>query len=166
MGRETKYASIINFLESKNFNSELLDTEESFNKKKIEQGKTGLYVKLSYKCSCGNMFLRDFATIKRSSYNTCNECSRKRSSDGRRRDFSKFIEIIEKSDLVYVNGDINNSDSIFTVFCSCGEEFETSIRIIENSGGRIGCKKCRNLKLRNRYKTPFEDVKKYFETVC
>lgn len=165
MARETKYISIIEFLKNKDFNSELIDSEEIFNNKKVEQEKSGLYVKLSYKCSCGNVFSRDFATVKRSLHNECGECSRKRSSDGRRRDFSKFIEIIEKSDLKYVSGEINNSDSVFTALCSCGEKLETSIRIIKNSGGVITCKKCRNLKKRNTFKTPFKDVKMYFDNI-
>ena len=55
------------------------------------------------------------------------------------------IKLIEdNSELKFVCGEINNFDTKFTVRCSCGEEFETTLRTIKNSDYKLKCKTCRN----------------------
>lgn len=162
MSRETTYAQISEYAKSNNY--KLVTTENEFYKLKEEQNKSGAYVKLLYRCKCGNSLTRDYPTLRRSGCN-CKQCSRKNTTNAKRLSFDKQVKIIEDKGLSYVEGDILNHDSTFFVRCGCGNNFKTTLRVIKNSKRDImQCKQCQKENQSRQLRKPFSELKNFLES--
>lgn len=162
MSKRIKYNDIKEFVEQKN-SSFLITTEEDFEKEKKIQKKSALYVKLKYKCNCGETFIRGFDGIKKGAV-VCKKCTLYSSSLKQRSSIEDNIKIVESKGLTYVKGEIKNHDTPFTVRCKCGNEFERTIRVIKNNKSEDGmfCDECNKKRLRDKFKLTFNDLKDIF----
>lgn len=161
MSKETSYFKIAEYAKSNDYI--LITTEREFYTLKEEQGKSGSYVKLTYRCKCGKLLNRDYATLRRSGCR-CLDCSRERAANSRRLSLDKQMEMIERRGLTYAEGDIKNHDSKFLVRCGCGNIFETTLRIIKNSERDIIiCKSCHGKQMSEERRTPFREIKDFLE---
>lgn len=159
--RGTTYKTIIDFISENCSYSKLLDNEKDFERKKMEQNKSGLYVNLTYQCKCGNIFNRSFSTIKRSNMLRCKDCNIESMASSHRLSMEEINKILLKYNLSYVDGKIMNHNSHFNVRCSCGEIFSSTLRIIKNSNGAM-CPTCRREHMRNIFKTDFDKITQSF----
>ena len=85
----------------------------------------------------------------------------------KRLELNDVIKIIESTGLKYVNGNYCNHDSKLIVKCRCGNNFETTLRIIKNhiktSDNNCYCKKCIKEMARERYSYTMDYVRKNIE---
>ena len=166
MGYRYTYESIVELIDNKfKGNIKLVSTKEEFNEERILQNKTALYVKLKYRCSCGEVYHRSLDCQKASPHGLCDSCRISKSASSRRLTHVEQLAIVKSKGLIYVSGDIFNHDTYFTVKCSnCGNNFKTCLRVIKNSEAeKMVCSGCQKEIQRNMYKTPFDEVKKTFE---
>ena len=71
MGKRWTYAEVKDYINNKFDGIELIDSDEDFENKKIIQNKTALYVKLEYRCKCGETYERSFDVQKTSPHGFC-----------------------------------------------------------------------------------------------
>ena len=161
MSIKITYDDIKSFVENQNA-STLISTEQEFEKEKKSQNKTPNYVKLKYRCSCGEVFMRDFAGMK-SGHGLCPTCCRVE-GHSKRLSHEEQQTIIQNKGLTYVEGEIRNHDTKFLVRCKCGNIFKTSLRIIRNSERDIMvCKTCHGNQMSRERRKPFQDIKLFLE---
>lgn len=161
MSKIITYKDIQKFVEEQGA-STLITTQEEFNVEKVKQNKTPNYVKLNYKCKCGEIFTRDFAGMK-AGHGLCSTCGRIK-GHGKRLSFEKQQKLIKDKGLEYVEGEIRNHDTSFLVKCSCGNTFNTTLRIIKNSQlETMMCKECHLKRKSEQNRKPFHEVKEYLE---
>lgn len=159
MSIKITYDDIKNFVENQNA-SILISTKQDFEEEKKVQNKTPNYVKLKYKCSCGEVFMRDFAGMK-NSHGLCSTCCRVK-GHSRRLAHEEQQAIIESKGLTYIKGEIRNHDTKFLVKCGCGECFETTLRILKNSNlDTVECKRCRIERMSKLHAKPYNEVREF-----
>lgn len=114
--------------------------------------------KMSIKCKCGNIFLRDFAHIRKGQF-YCKDCKKNLFSEMYRADIKDVIQEIRSSGCEYISGDYQNSNSILTIRCRCGNIFKKSMQKFKS--GQDRCPECgRKSLIKSKTKYDLDYVKK------
>lgn len=168
MSKKITYEEILEYLQCLDTNTRILTTKEEFDNELVRQNKSPLYVDLKYECECGKCFIRRFSTIKKNNKLLCKECMLKDRKINRL-NLKEVKEIIKSVNLEYVKGDYRNHDTKIIVRCQCGNEFETTLRIIKNHIKNTNtdsyCKECLKHMARERYAYTIEEVRKKIESM-
>ena len=94
---------------------------------------------LDLRCSCGNIFQRDFEHINRGQI-LCQNCSKKIVSENYRLSLDYIKDKIKESGCEYISGDYVNNKSLLTIRCKCGNIFQKSWA--KFSSGQDHCPDC------------------------
>lgn len=166
MSKETSYEDIVVYLNKEGICDLIISTKEDFINEKKSQRKSGLYVKLKYKCAdCGEEILRSLACLKAiTNKDKCNECSRKNISESKREEFEDVIfsnckqkgVVVER---VYYENHIPYIDGI----CSCGEKINHIWYVAIKNSEQYLCDECNKKRLNKKFKTDWNTVVNLFK---
>lgn len=106
--------------------------------------------KLELICACGNRFTRTFAKIKNANSIRCNNCTKKEFSERYRDNIDCVKKYIESKNCKYISGVYNNTSSILTIQCACGNVFNKDMNHFKR--GQTKCPQCSNKSLREHKK--------------
>lgn len=117
---------------------------------------------LAIRCSCGNIFYRQFCKL-RSREIQCIDCKNKKASERYRLDTEYVISQINSNGCEYISGVYENQNSLLTIKCNCGKIFKKSY--VKFSSGQNRCPDCGNKALRqSKIKYTIDDVKNELES--
>lgn len=94
---------------------------------------------LALKCKCGNVFYKPFNNCS-NGYFVCKDCLNKIRSQKYRKDFQEIKSFIEENGCQYISGEYENSTSLLTLKCKCGNLFQKNYNLFKR--GQRQCPKC------------------------
>lgn len=94
---------------------------------------------LVLKCKCGNVFYKAFNNCS-NGYFVCKDCLNKIRSQKYRKDFQEIKNFIEENGCQYISGEYENSTSLLTLKCKCGNLFQKNYNLFKR--GQRQCPKC------------------------
>ena len=126
MPRKLTYEEVKKYINSKN--CELLETNY-----------VNSSTKMKIRCSCGNIFIKDFNHFKRGQ-DTCPSCSLDRCKNKNKLSYKEVSEYISSHGCLLLSNDYNNNLEKLKIRCQCGNIFYKDFSHFKRGQNR--CPKC------------------------
>lgn len=126
MPRKLTYEEVKKYINSKN--CELLETNY-----------INSSTKMKIRCSCGNIFVKDFNHFKRGQ-DTCPSCSLDRCKNKNKLSYKEVSEYISNHGCLLLSNDYNNNSEKLKIRCQCGNIFYKDFGHFKRGQNR--CPKC------------------------
>lgn len=113
---------------------------------------------LEFRCSCGEIYLKEYRNFKRAKNKSCQSCSEKAIRDSYRHPYSKVFEYIETKGCELLSKEYKNNEQLLKIRCGCGQTFrKTYAKFVGRDETR--CADCTNLLKREAHSFSIEEVK-------
>lgn len=121
----------------------------------------GMHDDLEFECtSCSESFLRRPIVLKKDRVTICRDCSYKRHGNGLKYSYNEVYNIFKDGGCMLLSRDYKSNKQKLEYICECGEE---STIALSNFMYGQRCNKCKLVKQANSKRTPYEDIKQFFE---
>lgn len=145
MPRKLSYEEVKNYIEDKG--CELLES-------KYVNSST----KMKIKCSCGNIFIRDFSHFKRGQI-YCSECIKEKTRKNSSLKYEDVKKYINEHDCTLISETYKNYSEKLKIRCKCGNIFYKSFQHFK--AGQNRCPECgKKINIKSRTKYTLEVAKK------
>lgn len=116
---------------------------------------------LDFICTnCKEIFHRSLHVLRETSNTVCNPCTRKEIAKNRAYTYEEVKSIFEESGCYLISDTYTNNKVPLEYICLCGKK---DFKALANFMGGQRCKSCAQETIANKLRTPYEEVKQYFE---